>query len=137
MADKTGFDKFVSKQVGATVQIRPKANTRPVQKTGLEMPIEVMQELQAKPAPAQETASAQSSAPVRQAPAQTTATRHPGGRPRKDPANQPKLVTINFQVDEGLKQILENLKYRTHKSTVKGVVMEAIDLLLDKYGIER
>lgn len=131
MADKTGFDKFVSKQVGATVQIRPKANTRPVvQKTGLEMPAEVLQEVQAKPAPAP------AAIPVQET-VQASAAKHPGGRPRKDPSTQPKLVTLNFQVDEGLKQILENLKYRTHKSTVKGVVLEAIDLLLDKYGIER
>jgi len=129
MAEKTGFDKFISKQVGTTVAIRPKANTKPVEK----------QEPAPEPAPAEEVVV---EAPQPKTQVQTPAVgepvkKHAGGRPRKDPSNQPKLVTLNFQVDEELKQILENLKYRTHKSSVKGVVMEAIDLLLDKYGIER
>lgn len=120
MADKTGFDKFVSKQVGETVQIRPKANTRSVER---DAPVgEGRAELEP------ERAVKVTEGQVR---------RHPGGRPRKDPSMQPRLVTLNFQIDEELKKILEGLKYRTHKSSVKGVIMEALDDLLDKYGIER
>lgn len=104
MAEKTGFDKFVEKQAGTPVQIRPKANViRETNNTGSE---------------------------------EKASKRTAGGRPRKD-NSQPKLVPIIFQVDENLKEILESLKYRSHKTTLKGVLMEAIDLLLEKYGIEK
>ena len=115
MADKTGFDKFISKQVGSTVQIRPKANVKPLDR--------------------EERAASETPAPAAE---NAPAAKRPAGRPRKqENPDQPKLVVINFQVDENLKQILENLKYRTHKTTIRGVMLEAIDLLLDKYGIEK
>lgn len=113
MSDKTGFEKFMQKQVGDTVQIRPKSNTRPVRQ-------------------AEEESVAPASAPVEE-PVKKVGR----GRPRKDPESKQKLVTINFLVDEDMKQLLEQMKYRTHKTTVKGVIMEALDLLFDKYGIER
>lgn len=119
MADKTGFDKFISKQVGSPVQIRPKSNVRTLDRSEREA------------APAVEETPAP-------APAQAQVAKRPAGRPRKvENPDQPKLVVLNFQVDENLKQILENLKYRTHKTTIRGVMLEAIDLLLEKYGIEK
>lgn len=114
MSDKTGFEKFMEKQVGDTVQIRPKSNTRPVRQ-----------------------AEEEKETPARTAPVEEPAKKVGRGRPRKDPESKQKLVTLNFLVDEEMKQLLEQMKYRTHKTTVKGVIMEALDLLFDKYGVER
>lgn len=118
MKDLTGFEKFALKTTETAVQIRPKSNTTSVtRKTeqpdrGVEPP--------AEPTTQEEPRKAKR------------------GRPFKAMSlNAPKQVPVNFLIDEDLKQILENMKYITHKSTIKGVILEAIDLLLDKYNMEK
>lgn len=118
MGEKTGFEKFVDKQTENAVYIQPKSNT--TSRKNKDVLLNVMEEVA-----------------NRETNDDDIVTRKVQGRPKKEVTEETELVVINFKVDVKLKQILENLKYRTHKTTVKGVLLEAIDLLLDKYGIER
>lgn len=53
------------------------------------------------------------------------------GRPVGRKANQ---VRIHFLMDEDLKESLDSLKDRLHRGSVKDLLVEAVNDLLEKYG---
>lgn len=56
------------------------------------------------------------------------------GRPRSE--GKVEQVTIIVKVDRELKRKLEEVKYLTHKSTLKDVLIEAMNDILRKYEVE-
>lgn len=103
---KIGLEKFMAAQFGGGVRIGEPATAE-------------QREIPAK----EETAQ----------PAQHEVKRNRGGRPPKK--DKPEQATIMLNVDRELKRKLEEVKYVTHKSTLKDVLIEAMNDILKKYDI--
>lgn len=108
MADKmTGLEKFMTKQFKGGVKIG-----EPVDNVEREIP-----------------AREEMTSPV-----QEEVKKNKGGRPPKK--DKPEQATIMLNVDRELKRKLEEVKYLTHKSTLKDVLIEAMNDILKKYEID-
>lgn len=108
MAKKqTGLEKFMNKQFTGGVKIGEPAAAE-------------QREL-----PAREEMSS---------PVQEEVKKNKGGRPPKK--DKPEQATIMLNVDRELKRKLEEVKYITHKSTLKDVLIEAMNDILKKYEID-
>ena len=46
-----------------------------------------------------------------------------------------ETVAINFRIDAELKYQLEEIKYRTHRSSVTDILVEAINDVVKKYSV--
>lgn len=57
----------------------------------------------------------------------------PRGRPPK--YGKRETVAINFRIDAELKYQLEEIKYRTHRSSVTDILVEAINDVVKKYSV--
>lgn len=105
MAKKqTGLEKFMGKTFTGGVKIENPTESREVRKT-----------------PAAEPA----------APAEETKEPKRPGRPRSE--GKAEQSTIIVKVDRELKRKLEEVKYLTHKSTLKDVIVEAMNDIVRKY----
>ena len=104
---KTGLEKFMTKQFPGGVKIGEPANN-------------VEREIPSR----EETVSS----------VQEEVKKNKGGRPPKK--DKPEQATIMLNVDRELKRKLEEVKYLTHKSTLKDVLIEAMNDILKKYEID-
>jgi len=124
---KTGFEKFTQKM-----------DTQPVVKLGNRAAerVRIDREVEATPEePVKVTEAPAVQQPVKEAaPAVVEAPRKPG-RPKIDPATKKENHRTTLDIDEDVYQKLESMKYVLHKSTVKAVIMTAVDDLFEKYGM--
>lgn len=122
MAKKlTGMEKFMAKQFGSGgVKIATPDDVRQVAETPLA-------DIQSPETPKDDKAG---KTPV-QAAEQAVARRR--GRPAK--TETVEMETIYLKIDRGLKWKLEQVKHISYKSTLKDVIVEAMNDICQKYGV--
>lgn len=107
--NKTGLEKFMSKQFSEGVKIGSPASE---------------QKGRGRSASAEEGGESED---VRKE-------KNRGGRPKK--ADRQEQATIIIKIDRELKKKLEDVKYMSYKSTLKDVLVEAMNDIIKKYGVE-
>lgn len=125
---KTGFEKFTQKMDTEPVV---KLGARATERVRADREV-VLNEPEPAPVPESKPTPAQVQAP---APAIVEAPRKPG-RPKVDPSTKKENHRTTLDIDEDVYQKLESMKYVLHKSTVKAVIMTAVDDLFEKYGMQ-
>lgn len=129
---KTGFEKFTQKMdAEPVVKLGARATER------IRADREVVLEEPKAPA-VEEPAPAPAPVPAPVAPAEPVVAEAPRkpGRPKIDPATKKENHRTTLDIDEDVYQKLESMKYVLHKSTVKAVIMTAVDDLFEKYGVK-
>lgn len=108
MSKKTGLEKFMDKSFTGGVKISSPAETREVQEL-------------------------QNTVPAGHQDAEAPKARGKAGRPPK--TDKVEKATIIIKVDWELKRKIDEVKYITHKSTMRDVVVEALYDIVKKYGL--
>lgn len=84
-------------------------------------------------APVSETMKREPSSPAASSEAET---KRGKGRPKISEEEKKNKVVINFQVSRNLKMKIEELRLKTYRNSVTDVMIEAINDVLRKYGME-
>ena len=120
MADKTGFEKFVSKSTtSARVAIQGPRRGERVER---ELPDNIWEGKEGADIVAPEQAQPTQSAAAEQVP-QEQQQKKKGGRPR---GVGPKPKIFNYYMDEGIRESLERIKQRRHAQSIASLVTMAL-----------